>query len=211
MTELILIIVNLCILLWIACRLLSKRSSMPCPAWLSWMVERDNPFTKVTRAEAIIQHLALHKDMTILDIGCGPGRLTIPIAKQISKNGKIVAMDIQDAMLNKVRKKADDTNLNNIIYLNANIANCELENNKFDRILLVSVLGEIPSQDQGIAVKKIFNALKPGGILSVTETIFDPHFHRCATVLKLASMAGFQKKDFFGNCVAYTLNLEKEI
>jgi len=40
--------------------------------------------------------------------------------------------------------------------------------------VLVTVLGEVP--DREAALREIFDALKPGGILSVTEIIFDPHF-----------------------------------
>ena len=51
--------------------------------------------------------------------------------------------------------------------------------------------------------------LKPGGILSVTEIIFDPHFQSRDTVLRLAGAVGFREKMFFGNRTAFTLNLEK--
>jgi hypothetical protein len=51
--------------------------------------------------------------------------------------------------------------------------------------------------------------LKPGGILSVTEIIFDPHFQSRPTVARLARSAGFREQAFHGNRVAFTLNLEK--
>jgi ubiquinone/menaquinone biosynthesis C-methylase UbiE len=73
----------------------------------------------------------------------------------------------------------------------------------------VSVLGEIP--DREAALKEIYQALKPGGILSVTEVIFDPHFQRRSTVASLAGAVGFREKTFFGNQVAFTMNLEKPV
>jgi hypothetical protein len=51
--------------------------------------------------------------------------------------------------------------------------------------------------------------LKPGGILSITEVIFDPHFQRQATVAALAQAAGFRHKALFGHRLAYTMHLEK--
>jgi hypothetical protein len=51
--------------------------------------------------------------------------------------------------------------------------------------------------------------LKPGGVLSVTEVIFDPHFQRRETVLEAAQTAGFREKNFLGRNLAYTLHLEK--
>src|SRR5512134_1409969 len=61
-------------LIW---RLSSRRHSLPCPSWLGWMVEMDNPFTKVNRARVIVGLLGLAPGMKVLDAGCGPGRLTL--------------------------------------------------------------------------------------------------------------------------------------
>lgn len=58
-------------------------------------------------------------------------------------------------------------------------------------------------------MKEIHAALKPGGILSVTEVIFDPHFQRRVTTLRLAQAAGFVEKNFFGKQLAYTMHFEK--
>lgn len=73
----------------------------------------------------------------------------------------------------------------------------------------MTVLGEIP--DRKTALKEIFDALKPGGILSVTKIIFDPHFQRRRTVGRLASEVGFREREFFANGVAFTVNLEKPV
>lgn len=204
--KIILALIALLALGMIIWRLLSKRHSLPCPSWLGWMVEIDNPFTKVNRAASIISHLSIRPDMMILDAGCGPGRLAIPIAEQLTQ-GQLVALDIQQSMLDKTKHKAQQRNLNNITYLNCKLGENKLENEKFDRIVLVTVLGEIP--DQTSALSELFSALKPGGILSVTELIFDPHFQTQKHVLALANSIGFIKESIFGNAIAYTLHLKK--
>lgn len=193
--------------IWIIWRLSSRRYSLPCPTWLGWLVEMDNPFSKINSAVTIIEHLDLQQGMTVLDIGCGPGRLTIPVASKVGSRGEVVAMDIQAGMLQKTKEKAEAANLTNIKFLHAGVGENKLECDKFDRALLVTVLGEIPNRE--VALKEIFDTLKPGGILSVTEIIFDPHFQRRGTVLRLANAVGFREKNLFGNSIAYTLNLEK--
>ena len=135
--------------------------------------------------------------MKVLDIGCGPGRLTIPIADQIGPQGEVVAMDIQPGMLRRAQEKAQAANLHNIQFLQAGAGEAKLGRSQYDRALLVTVLGEIP--DREAALKEIFDALKPGGILSATEVIFDPHFQSRGTVFRLASTVGFQEKNRFGN------------
>ena len=198
---------GLTVLIFVTWRLASRRHSLPCPVWLRWLVELDNPFTKTNRAAVIIEHLGLQSGMAVLDVGCGPGRLTIPVAKEVGEQGEVVAMDIQPGMLSRAQQKAQTAELENIRFLHAGVGEGKLERNQFDRALLVTVLGEIP--DREAALKEMFDALKPGGILSVTEIIFDPHFQRQRTVTRLAAAVGFHEKAVFGNRIAYTLHLEK--
>ena len=200
-------LVGLILLISFVWRFTSRRYSLPCPSWLRWVVELDNPFTQTHKASVIIQHLKLQPGMKVLDVGCGSGRLTIPIAEQVGSQGGVTAVDIQAGMLRRVQEKADAANLNNIRFLQVGAGEGKLERSQYERALLVTVLGEIPNREG--ALKEIFDALKPGGILSVTEVIFDPHFQSRDTILQLASTVGFQEMKFFGNRVAFTLNLEK--
>ena len=195
------------ILIGIVWRFSSNRLTIPCPSWLGWMVERDNPFTKTNRAKEIIKHLELKQGMIVLDAGCGPGRLTIPVSKEIGPNGTVVALDIQSGMLDRVKEKALKANLNNIQLLQEKIEDGKLDQDKYDRALLVTVLGEIPNRE--IAMKEIFRVIKPGGILVVTEVIFDPHFQSKKTVLQLAKAAGFVLRKTIGNRLAFTMQFKK--
>lgn len=63
------------------------------------------------------------------------------------------------------------------------------------------MLGEIPKVKN--ALEESFHALKPGGILSITETIFDPHYQRMSKLEEITSNIGFQKKQLFGKWYSY--------
>jgi ubiquinone/menaquinone biosynthesis C-methylase UbiE len=195
------------LLVSIVWRLYSQRKSMPCPSWLRWMVELDNPFTRTNRAATILGHLDVHSGMIVGDIGCGPGRVTIPLAKAVGPEGEVVAVDVQSGMLGRVRQKAEAAGLTNITFLQAGIGEGKLGRDRFDRAVLVTVLGEIP--DQEAAMREIHAAMKPEGILSVTEVIFDPHFQGRSTVTGVARAVGFTEKTFLGNRIAYTIHLVK--
>lgn len=184
-----------------------RRDALPCPTWLGWMVEMDNPFTSVNRARVIVGLLDLVPGMKVLDAGCGPGRLTLPLAETVGQQGEVTALDIQDGMLARVRAKVQAAGLQNVKFLHAGLGDGRLPQAYFDRAVLVTVLGEIP--DPMRALKEIHSALIPGGILSVTEVIFDPHFQRRETVLRMAHAAGFKEKNSFGRSLAYTIHLEK--
>lgn len=200
-------IVLLVIVVFVTWHFASRRQSLPCPVWLRWLVELDNPFTKTNRAAVIIEHLDIAPGMSVLDMGCGPGRLTVPAAENTGQQGTVVAVDIQEGMLRRAEEKAKKAGVSNIQFIQAGAGEGKLGKERFDRALLVTVLGEIPDRES--ALRELFDALKPGAVLSVTEVIFDPHFQRRSVVRKIAQRVGFQERRFFGNAVAYTLHFEK--
>ncbi|HEX9934006.1 MAG TPA: methyltransferase domain-containing protein [bacterium] len=190
-----------------AWRLASRRCSLPCPARLFWLL--DNPFAMglSSRTKAAIRHLDLKPGMNVLDLGCGPGRLTIPVAEKVGPRGEVVAIDVQAGMLRRARERTEAAGLNNVRFIQAGAGKGKVERGRFDRALLITVLGEILNREA--ALKEIYGALKPGGFLSVSEVVGDPHFQRRGKVRELAGKIGFKEKACFGNWFAFTLNLEK--
>lgn len=206
----ILVLIALVITIWMGWRFYSNRHNLPCPAWLSWMVELDNPFAKAHKANEIIQILPLQNGIRILDIGCGPGRVLLPLAKQIQdKGGQVIGLDIQADMIEKTRLKAKDLNLTNVDFINSNIDEAKIDE-PYDIILMICVLGEIPKNDRKSVMQKIARYLQPDGIISVTETIFDPHFQSRKYVVEIMNEIGFIENKFTGNRLAYTSHFKKK-
>jgi ubiquinone/menaquinone biosynthesis C-methylase UbiE len=188
-------------------RLASTRASLPCPSWLAFLVELDNPLFRNNRASAIIGGLGLAPGMRVLDAGCGPGRLAIPLAQTVGPPGRVIAVDLQPEMLSRAKGKAERQRLRNIEFHQAKIGAGELKFEPFDRAVMVTVLGEIP--DQEAALRELLAVLKPRGVLAISEVIADPHFQSRKRVLALANKVGFREKGRRGGRLAYTLYLEK--
>lgn len=197
----------LILLVFVGWRLFSNRQSLPCPVWLGWMVEMENPLIRANRAGVVISHLDLHPGMTALDAGCGPGRVTIPLSHAVGAKGRVTALDIQQGMLDRAAEKAREAGVENIDFLCGGLGEGLLPAGYFDRAVLITVLGEIPEREA--AMQELFGALKPGGILSITEIFPDPHYQRQAVVKNLSASAGFTVKECIGSRLAYTLLLEK--
>ena len=100
--------------------------------------------------------------MRVLDAGCGPGRLTIPVARVVEPTGEIVALDSQRAMLEKLEHRLGAESITNVRTLEAGLGEGALRG-KLDRVVLAFVLGEV--RDREAAGRELYAALKPGGIL----------------------------------------------
>lgn len=192
------------VMLWV--RWLSRRRFVPCPWWLDWLLE--NPYMEAVASNTVlVERAGLVSGMAVLDAGCGPGRLTIPAARRVGPDGEVLAVDFQAEQLQRAQAKAAAANVTNVRFVQAGLGEGKLPEAAFDRALLCTVLGEI--LDREAALAEIFRALKPGGVLSVTEALPDPHFQGMGTLRTLARGAGFVEGQVVGNRLAYTMDLVK--
>jgi ubiquinone/menaquinone biosynthesis C-methylase UbiE len=60
----------------------------------------------------------IKKGMTALDVGCCPGFFSFDLAQMVGKSGRIIASDLQEKMLQKLKlnKKIQGTELEERIY-----------------------------------------------------------------------------------------------
>ncbi len=186
--------------------ILWRYAPLPCPSSFSWLLE--NPYIQAfAGSEQLLDRVDLVPGMKVMDIGCGPGRLTIPAAKRVGPSGLVVALDIQLDMLRRIKEKAEALDLDNIQLVHTSAGEDKVRESDFDRVLLVSALGEIPKR--AAALTEMYRALKQGGVLSVTEIMPDLHYQSRKTVRRLATKAGFEEQNSFGSWFAYTLNFVK--
>lgn len=190
----------------LAWRILSRFINLPCPPGYIFLL--DSPLiNRVAGAEILIERAGVKPGMKVLDAGCGPGRLTIPLAKILQDSGEVSAFDMQPAMLDRLQKRLTANELDNVEIIQGQFGENLLGSDRFDRVFLVSVLGEIP--DQVGALREIHQALVPGGILSITEVLPDPHYQRKSTVIHLAGETGFQVDTVNQDWRSYTINLKR--
>ena len=79
-------------------------------------VKEGEPRDKDDYISKMLDRIEVKPDWTVLDIGCGPGTLTIPLAQ---KTKSVTALDISSEMLKNLKFNAEKIGLNNIIYLNS--------------------------------------------------------------------------------------------
>jgi ubiquinone/menaquinone biosynthesis C-methylase UbiE len=198
--------VLLLVVLFFGWRWASRRWTLPCPSLLSWMVD-GSIVDAVARTTATLDRMGVRAGMTIVEIGPGPGRLLIPAARRVLPGGKAIGVELQQGMLDKLRKKLALDDPGNVELVHADATKVTLPPECADLVYLCTVLGEIP--DRAAALANCREALKPGGRLSITEIIGDPHYQTRAKVRELALQLGFEPESESGNWRMYTANFRK--
>jgi SAM-dependent methyltransferase len=99
----------------------------------------------------------------LLEIGCGTGALTLPLAQAVGERGRVVAVDISEPMLGVARQRVAESGLHNITLLLGDAQVFALEPDAFD--IATSRMGVMFFADPVAAFRNIHGALKPGGRL----------------------------------------------
>ena len=116
--------------------------------------------------EAVLDALGLSEGMVAADIGCGPGFFTLPMARRVGPKGRVIAVDAEPRMLERLRERAADEGAGNIEYLLSEGGSL-LADNSLDAALMVNVLHE--SEEPEALLGEVLRALRPGGAFAVVE------------------------------------------
>lgn len=127
--------------------------------------------------------------MTVMDYGCGPGFFTVAMAQMVGPSGRVMAVDLQEGMLDKLRGKVRDNKLTDRIILHRCRENQIGLPGKVDFVLAFYVVHEI--FDQASFFKELAALLRAGGKVLMVE----PPVHVSKTAfsksIRLAGEAGF--------------------
>ncbi|MCQ3975182.1 MAG: hypothetical protein DPW09_17205 [Anaerolineae bacterium] len=184
----------------------SRRRSLPCPTWLAGFVEGP-VMDRVLGTQSTLDRIGLKPGQRVLEVGPGPGRLLIPAARRVQPGGEVVGLDIQPGMIERLKMRAAQAGVPNLKAILGDATQPHVPPESFDVVYLCTVLGEIP--DRKAALRQCYLALKPGGLLSVTEIFPDPHYQSRTTVQRLAETAGFRLREVHGPWYFFTANFVK--
>ena len=178
--------------------------SSPCPASLSWLV--DSPLRRAYM-RPVLEWIGIRPGEWVLELGTGPGAFTLGAARRAGDGGRLIAVDLQPEMIAHVDRRVQGAELTNVETHVASAHALPLDDGSVDRAFLITVLPEIP--DRARALAELHRVLRPGGVLSVTEEFFDPHYLLLPETVRLVEDAGFRLEERFGNLWLYTANFRR--
>ena len=123
----------------------------------------------VRTAEDYAAHLLplLEPGMRVLDVGCGPGTITVGLARRVGPGGRVDAVDVEDSQVKATSDEAARRGIETVHARNGNATELPFEDRVFDVVHCHNVLVHVPSPE--VAVREARRVLKPGGMLSVRE------------------------------------------
>jgi ubiquinone/menaquinone biosynthesis C-methylase UbiE len=158
-----------------------------CPWWFGYFLL--NPFRRLAQSPSRILRPFVREGMTIVEPGCGMGFFTLDLARMVGPRGRVVAVDLQEKMLEGLRRRAARAGLLGRIDLRLaqpdRLGIADLAG-RVDLVVAFYVVHEV--REPAAFFAEIASALKPDGALLVVEPPL--HVARAAFEATLATAEG---------------------
>lgn len=162
-----------------------------CPWWVGYLLIC--PLRRFWQDPGEFVGPYVFEGMTVLEPGPGMGFFTLEIARRVGASGRVVAVDIQSRMLDRLKRRAERAGL--LDRVDARLARPESMNvgdlaGQVDFIFACAVVHEMP--DRAAFFREAVECLKAGGTLLVAEPPGHVKADRFEIELNEATRAGLK-------------------
>ncbi|MHB1594408.1 MAG: class I SAM-dependent methyltransferase [Streptosporangiaceae bacterium] len=105
----------------------------------------------------------------VLDLGCGTGQLSLPLAE---RGASVLAIDVSAGMIERLAEKAEERSLPNLEGLATPVEDLSLPEGSIDLIVTSYALHHLRDPDKARLVSTAYTWLRPGGTLVVADMMF---------------------------------------
>jgi ubiquinone/menaquinone biosynthesis C-methylase UbiE len=166
---------------------MDKINQHTCPWWLIGTF--DNPLRRWIHDPQKILAPYVQPGDTALDVGCGMGYFSLPMARLVGPQGKVICADLQPQMLEGLHRRAERAGLlGTLRSLQTSPERIGLDCT-LDFALAFWMVHEVRQPEPFL--REIFTALRPGGRLLVVEPMLHVSAQAFANTVILAQQVGF--------------------
>jgi ubiquinone/menaquinone biosynthesis C-methylase UbiE len=112
----------------------------------------------------------LGRSSAVVDLAAGTGQFAIAAARRF---GRVTAADVSPVMVDALREKGAAAGLANLDCVRAGFLSYAQDGPPADGVYTRNALHQIPDFWKGIALQRIADILRPGGVLRLQDLIFD--------------------------------------
>jgi len=163
-----------------------------CPVWVGYLLA--SPVRKIFQSPEKMLAPYIQPGMMVLDVGCAMGFFSLPLARLVGTGGRVISVDVQKAMLDSLKKRAQKINLSNRIetrmcrYHSLDLDDLKA---KVDFALAFAVVHEVP--DALLFYSQLYETLKRNGKLLVAEPKGHVSVKAFDKTISMARQYGFKK------------------
>lgn len=139
-----------------------------CPVWVGHLLA--SPVRKLFQNPEKMLSSFVEEGMKVLDIGCAMGFFSLPLARMVGSNGKVVCVDVQEKMIRSLEKRARKAGLSSRIETRTcrhHALGLDDLKEEIDFALASAVVHEVP--DASRFFSETYEMMKPNGRLLIVE------------------------------------------
>ncbi|MBI2822192.1 MAG: class I SAM-dependent methyltransferase [Acidobacteria bacterium] len=119
------------------------------------------------KVDEIVARLELKPGLVIADIGAGTGLFSRPMARAVAPGGQVLAVDVDQELLDYIAQRAKQENLANLQPVLATLDNPSLPTHQVDMAFFHDVLHHIEHRETYL--KNLASYMKPDGRIALVE------------------------------------------